>query len=159
MLRPIWLQIDLFEHSPFPVDSPCMEMSDEERDSRSCAQWRRSISDYLIQRAGLNWRRESDRNNPVRQYYLDGLRTMDGSLHLVPATQRPRITKKTIQDIRLGSLASWPVARLVDELMRLDSHLTDRRILSHLSKLKLAQMLMDRRDARAASEALLERAS
>ncbi|MGA9071553.1 MAG: hypothetical protein WB424_14915 [Terracidiphilus sp.] len=157
MLFPVWLQLDLFEHSRPPVDAP--DMDDDERDRRSCSQWRRSISDYLIYRAGLNWRHESDRNNPVRQYYLNGLRALDNSLHLVPPRQQLRFTQKTIQDIRLGSLASWPVKRLVDELLVTDSTLTDRRLLSHLSKIKLAQMLMDRRAAHASEASVLERTS
>jgi hypothetical protein len=119
---------------------------DSERDRRSGSQWLRSIKGYLEWRAGLAWRRGEDRNSPERWQYLDALRLLNGIGRPVPAVPPICVmTPKTVQDIRLASLASWPVARLVDQLMQLSPTLTDRRILTHLSRLKLARMLMDAR--------------
>lgn len=45
-------------------------------DGRSGYQWYQSIEAYLLWRAGSSWRPISDRYNPERWYYLDGLRLL-----------------------------------------------------------------------------------
>jgi hypothetical protein len=131
-------------------------MNDEARDRRTGGQWLRSVRAYLEFRSGDSWRRGEDRNAPERWYYIDGLRTLNGigqeQRYALPLCIR--ITPQTTRDIQLSTLASHPAKKLVDELMSLNPALTNRHILMHLARLKLARMLVD---LRAATPVALER--
>lgn len=74
--------IDLAGTSPDsqPGRCPLVDMTDQERDARSTAEWLDAISGYLEFRAGDSWRRihrSDQRYNPVRWYYLDALRLIN----------------------------------------------------------------------------------
>jgi hypothetical protein len=133
-------------------------MSDQERDPRTGGQWIRSVTAYLEFGAGSAWRRLSDpsqRNSPVRNWYLGGIRTING----IPARGRNgsetlQIVAKKPQRAPLPRGPDSPVAKLtaaksrgwiVDELLRVDSALTDKKLLLRLSHIKLAGMLLDAR--------------
>ena len=63
-------------------------MSDRERDRRTGGQWLRAVKAYLEFGAGSAWRRLSDpeqRDSPERNWYLGGIRTMNG----IPAVPNP----------------------------------------------------------------------
>jgi len=148
MLRSIWLQSDLFpyklESSRPPAGTP---MQDSERDKRTGGQWLRSITAYLEWQSGDSWRRASDRNSPERWLYLDAIRLLNGIIGGLPRPAADHLSRRTLTDIRVSSLASWPRVRLVDELLRLNPALTDRKILMHLSAVKLAGMVEGARAA------------
>jgi hypothetical protein len=119
-------------------------MSDEERDRRSGAQWMRSVRAYLNFRAGDAWRRGTDRWASERWYYIDAIRL----LNEIPLVRIPQIsvTPATTRAIRINSVCSERTVRaMVDELMQLRPELTLRRTLTHLHKVKLAQMIVDAR--------------
>lgn len=147
-LFPVWIQSDLFPYCAVErqfADGRVME--DAERDRRTGYEWTAEIKSYLEFMLGKARRRNHNRWDPERLWYLAGLQTLEGLDHLEEKLTLPqiRITPRTIQDIRIASLASWPCARLVDELMRLRPEMTDRKLLIHLSRVKLARMLFDAR--------------
>jgi hypothetical protein len=126
-------------------------MDDEERDRRTASQWLRSINAYLEFRAGTAWRRCGDRFHPERLWYVNGIRYLNG-LDLVPAVPLATaeaapntIAITTTESLQIAALSAWPRIDLVLELMRIDSALTDRRLLLHLQIPKLARMLYERR--------------
>lgn len=151
MLRAVWLQGELFPEILLvsAVADSSGTMEDAERDRRTPAQWLRAINAYLEFMSGDSWRRGADRDSSERWYYLDAIRFLNGigSEERVPFSRTISITPRTIQEIRISSLASWPIAKLIDELFRLNPLLTNRKLLSHYTKVKLAQMLIAARAA------------
>jgi len=150
----VWYQLDLFLYRP--VDSGrLVPVQDSERDRRSGGQWLRAILSYLEFGAGDAWRRLSDpeqRNSPERLWYLGGIRTINGIETCQPVISQPATftespTTNTTVDARLSTLAGEPRLCLVDRLMAADHSLTDKKILLHLSRPKLAQMLCRAWDA------------
>jgi hypothetical protein len=160
------LQLDLFKHGALALNArvaACRysKMSDRERDRRSGGQWLRAVKAYLEFGAGSAWRRLSDpdqRNSPERDWYLGGIRTLNGipargdSAQDVPARvgAKPAVAPRVPSSRVSGS----PVARLmatrsrgwiVDELLRVNPLLTDRKLLLRLSHAKLAGMLITAR--------------
>jgi hypothetical protein len=150
MLRALWLQGELFpDLAAGTQDAELRCMDDSERDRRSGRQWLKAVNAYLEYMTGDAWRRGSERNSPERWYYLDAIRWLNGigREEALPFQRTISITPRTAQDIRINSLASWPLAKLVEELMRLNSKLTNRKLLSHFTKVKLARMLIEARAA------------
>jgi len=145
-----WPQLDLFTHGALAVgtrSSRYWEMSDRERDRRTSGQWLRAVKAYLDFGSGSAWRRLSDpeqRNSPERDWYLGGIRTMNG----IPARDHHAQSAKAAAAPRVPSS---PVARLmatrsrgwiVDELLRVNPALTDKKLLLRLSHAKLSEMLV-----------------
>lgn len=134
----------------FPVSWPTEE---QERDRRSGPQWLKSISDYLKWRAGMAWRRSSDRSNPNRLWYLNGVRCVQDVMY-APAESLQLVLPcidgvACISEFERG-LAALGRSVLVDRLMAASPLFTDRRRLSFLPKMKLARMLaraLEERDA------------
>jgi hypothetical protein len=151
MLLAVWLQGELFPDLAAGTQNAVPRcMDDSERDQRTGLQWLKVVNSYLEFMSGNAWRRGlTERNSPERWYYLDAIRWLNGigRDEALPFQRTISITPRTAQDIRISSLASWPVAKLVNELMRLNPCLTNRKILSHFTKVKLAQMLVEARAA------------
>jgi hypothetical protein len=99
--------------------------------------------------AGLAWRRAEDRfTSSDREYYIDALRFLNGiGRESFPAASPQAVTRKTVLDIHLATLACNGRAWLVDQLMRVDPSLTSRKLLMGLANLKLARMLVEARAA------------
>jgi hypothetical protein len=172
-------QLDLFTHGSLALNTrgSChWKMSDRERDRRTGGQWLRAVKAYLEFGAGSAWRRLSDpeqRNSPVRDWYLGGIRTMNGISVRDPLAQDGRggvanlsagVCATRFAGIRAAApprvpsspVRSSPVARLtasrnrgwiVEELLRVNPALTDKKLLLRLSHLKLAEMLVTARRA------------
>jgi hypothetical protein len=89
------------------------------------------------------WRRSADRCD-----YLDAARLLSGLLHepdrVGIAEALPVLNPAPPADPHIPELAALPVAKLVSRLMAADPRLTDKKILSHLSRRKLATMLCER---------------
>lgn len=151
------LQLDLFTHGALVLNTrggACryLKMSDRERDRRTGGQWLRAVKAYLEFGAGSAWRRLSDpeqRNSPVRDWYLGGIRTMNG----IPVRD-PLPARAGAKAAKSKSVPGSPVARLtasrsrgwiVDELLRVNPALSDKKLLLRLSHLKLAEMLVTAR--------------
>jgi len=132
--------------------------NDSPREKRDRSQWLRAITAYLNFQSGDAWRRLSDpaqRWDPDRLWYQNGLYCLanfladtNGSIALVtPSPKTPRTIEEQTDDLRAVKLQARPRADLVTALMRADSKLTDRKILMHLSRLKLARMLVAAQNA------------
>ena len=119
-----------------------------EIDGRNGLQWLKSAIGYCAWRAGLDWRRSSQRNDPDRWYYLDAIRLMTDVLYTVPkgpAFALPDFSPSpTPAELRYREMKH---SALVAALMRENPRLTSRRTLMHLSREKLAHMLDDIRRA------------
>lgn len=110
-----------------------------------------SAIDYCVWRSGRGrhrmsfdeWRRSADRCD-----YLDAARLLSGLLHepdrVGIAEALPVLNPAPPADPHIPELAALPVAKLVSRLMAADPRLTDKKILSHLSRRKLATMLCER---------------
>jgi hypothetical protein len=156
MLRPVWLQLELFSDLRLPRIEPTdnRSMSDQERDRRTAGQWLRAIHAYLEWQTGDSWRRGSDRNSPERWAYIDAIRCLNEigvGRQTLALSSRLEIqpSRSTSLDIHIAALAGRSSSALVEELMRLRPELTLRRTLMHLAKSKLARMLLDARNAAA----------
>ncbi len=128
---------------------------DLERDLRNGRQWLASIQSYCKFRAGLAWRRASDRFNPNRLWYMNGLRCVQDVLYAPVESLQLVLPTLDRVDCLTGferELAAMDRSILVTRLMAASSFFTDRRLLSHLPKMKLARML-----ARAEESAQTER--
>jgi hypothetical protein len=150
MLLAVWLQGELFpELAAAAQDAEMRSMDDSERYRRTGRQWIKAVNSYLEFMTGDAWRRGSERNSPERWYYLDAIRWLNGIGRevVLPSSRTISITPRTARDIRISSLASWPVAKLINELMRLNPCLTNRKLITHFTKVKLAQMLVEARAA------------
>lgn len=118
-----------------------------DRDGRTSDQWLRSVGAYLEWRAGECWRnlaRPEHRNSLERWEYLAAARLVDDVRHGEP--QRMALALPVLSPLPSPSraeirLALEPRAALVERLMRVNPSLTDKRLLSHLSRPKLAQMI------------------
>jgi len=117
-----------------------------EVDGRSGLQWLKSAIAYCEWRAGLDWRRSSQRNDPERWYYLDAIRTMTDALYAIPKAPlfalpdfSPSPTPAELK------YREWKRSALVTALMQEDPRLTSRRLLMHFTREKLAHMLDDLR--------------
>jgi len=163
------LQLDLFKHGALALNArvaACRysKMSDRERDRRSGGQWLRAVKAYLEFGAGSAWRRLSDpdqRNSPERDWYLGGIRTLNGipargdlaqdvparvgatRFAGTPAAAAPRVPSSSSPVARL--MASRSRGWIVDELLRVNPVLTDKKLLLRLSHAKLAAMLITAR--------------
>lgn len=148
-------QLSLFPDSEPRQYRPSMD--DLERDRRSGGQWLRSIKAYLEFGAGNAWRRMSDpvqRWSPEREWYLNGIRCLNGigRPDFIAAEDRPRLTTvKTAEAIYLEKLTAMPRAWLVDELMRSNPVYTNRKLIAHFTRIKLALLLMEARENCAAA--------
>jgi hypothetical protein len=140
-------QLDLF---PFRLPaSDNTDMTDAQRDARSPDQWLCSVISYCDWRTGDSWRRRSDRNHREdqdRADWLDASRRVRTIRHLVSPSKFPPVSASV--DSEVTRLASQPRSALVADLMRLDSTLTDSRILLTLGRSKLAAMLWERQTSR-----------
>jgi hypothetical protein len=151
MLRAVYLQLNLFAFPESAIATPpwaagCSGVSDAERESRTGLQWIKAIHAYLEFRCGDGWRRLSDpaqRYNPERDWYLNGIRTLNGIrsfpaptpyIHIVPCP--------TPDELRIAALAEQPRAWLVDNLLNLNPALTDRKLLMGLHRRKLACLVI-----------------
>jgi hypothetical protein len=162
----VWSQLDLFETRGALALKPHIlcrwKMSDCERDRRTGGQWLRAVKAYLEFGSGSAWRRLSDpeqRNSPVRDWYLGGIRTMNG----IPSrgALAPSGVSARRGEPAAAASVQTPIARLtaarsrgwiVEELLRVNPALTDKKLLLRLSHLKLAEMLVTaRRGASAAA--------
>lgn len=147
MLRLVWYQLQLFPTGPEFADVHAMD--DAERDRRSGSQWLRSILSYLEFRSGDMWRRMSDpaqRQHPERLWYLNGIRQISSLIACSPPSPKLQLLTRQTDYQRIPALAGRSRAWLVDELMKLDSRLSDRRLCLSLSRHKLARMLADAQD-------------
>lgn len=150
MLSPVWLQIALFpelvESAPINPHPTGHIVSDDERDRRTSGQWLRAVRAYLEFGSGDAWRRGSDRNNPARIWYVNGIRCLNS---IGCENSFPRLavqpSHKTALEIRVAALAARPASRLVDELMKLRPELTMRKTLMHFTRLKLAGLVIEAR--------------
>lgn len=157
MLRAVHYQLSLFivgnGYSPAPVPLA----GDGERDSRTGRQWLQSALDYCLWRAGEGWRRLSsraERESAERWHYLNAARLISTILASGAANSQrgPRVVAPTlpplfpehVPDKTETKLAQMPRAELVSALLEIDATLTDRRILSHFTRAKLARMLRER---------------
>lgn len=161
MLHLVWRQSIRFSVHESAISRQSLRaehsaMSDTERDKRTGGQWLRAITSYCEFRAGDAWRRLSDpnqRNAPERLWYLGGIRTLNGIKVSAPLEPRPQlVADSSASDREADRLASRSRTSLVDELMLLDTSLSDRRLLSHFTCLKLARMVVSARAARATEE-------
>ncbi len=123
-------------------------MGHQERENRTADQWLRSVIGYLEWRAGDCWRSQRDRFSPERLEYIAAIRFVQDLRYsepkqpqlALPPLSAPCPSPSPVElKLRLKSRA-W----LVDELLRTDPRLTDRRLLSHLQIDKLAHMLFER---------------
>lgn len=155
MLQAVWIQRD-FDFIPLHDELPATgePVDDSEKDRRTGRQWIDEAKAYLQFMEGKAERLNHDRWDPLRWWYLDGVRFLndwgygynaeDELRH--PHSKTVRITHRTMHDIRIASLASWPVSKLDDELMRLKpSTYTNRKLISHFTKVKLAEMVLKAR--------------
>ena len=137
-------------------------LNDSLADRRSGAQWLRAIAAYLEYKTGDSWRRLSDRAqrwDPERLWYVDGVRFIrdfvaDTSGHITLASGPPPLPQsleKKTDELRAAKLSLMHRAELVPLLMEANPELTDRKLLMHLSRHKLALMLIKARDANAAA--------
>lgn len=166
-----WSQLDLFAPVPLALNARSAsrwKMSDRERDCRTGGQWLRAVKAYLEFGAGTAWRRLSDpeqRNSPERNWYMGGIRTMngiparvdlvqdgrDGAANLPAgagskAAAAPRAPSSSVARLMASRSRGW----IVDELLRVNPVLTDKKLLLRLSHLKLSDMLVtSRRGAKA----------
>ncbi len=162
-----WSQLDLFTHEALPLDKrrSCryLKMNDRERDGRTGGQWLRATRAYLEFGAGDAWRRLSDpeqRNSPERAWYLGGIRTMNGmrprchraedgrggvaklpAVVAAKAAAAPRVPSSPVARLTAARSRGW----LVEELLRVNPALTDKKLLLRLSHVKLAEMLVTAR--------------
>jgi len=130
------------------------EWKDDSRSKRNGRQWIQSAIDYCDWRAG-SWRRLSDRaqrENLDRWWYLDAARTLKDvllgcreaqSLHIaLPVLNAaPAITPEA------EALAQQPRAWLADALLAANPRMTNRKLLLHLGRPKLARLLLEARAA------------
>jgi hypothetical protein len=117
---------------------------ERERDLRNGRQWLFSIRAYCKFRAGLAWRRSSDRFNPNRLWYMNGIRCVQDVLYA--PDKSPQLVLPCIDGVNCSTefergLAAQSRPILVNRLMAASPLFTDRRLLSHLPKMKLARML------------------
>lgn len=151
MLRPVWHQLRLFSHCPEAIQSLGFlpwgnSVLDSQREMRSALQWRKAVVAYLEFMTDDAWRGASDRDDPLRLWYLGGIRTMNGISSGKPKLAQPRLyllPKLTIEQSQVASLTEWPRALIVDQLMYLNPLLTDRKLLLRLGRAKLARLVYE----------------
>ena len=121
-------------------------------DDRTGTQWIKAAIAYCNYRAGDGWRDLTDqtqRNDEKRWYYIEGARALT-SLLLDPVTPKRPVpalaplgeTLASPSPFQLELARRFNRAELVARLMAADPSLTDRRLLSHFTKLKLAGMVI-----------------
>ena len=153
MLRLVPFQLRLLAMGSGVVPAPGRNSEDFERAARSGRKILQSALDYCLWRAGDGWRRlgsRAGRESADRSYYLDGARLISYIL-TSPAEERtgiqltlPALNPTPKPDAQEAAYAAQPRAYLVSALMRIDSNLTDRKLLSSLPRPKLARMLRER---------------
>ena len=150
MLRSLWLRLHppITDTAPPPVRR--YSLNNDERDKRTGSQWLRSTLSYLEFRAGLGWRSMSDRWNQDRLDYLAAIcqvqDVMNAPLPCVDETHAAELENSGVKEQPGRSRLS-----MADELLRLDPSLTDKKILLHLPRPKLARMVADARENRRAA--------
>lgn len=82
-----------------------------------------------------------ERFDAERLWYLGGVRTMTDALYGMPEPEPPPPGRPT-SDPRETPLCALSVASLVSRLMALYPHLTDKKLLSHFTRAKLARMVV-----------------
>lgn len=141
---------------------------DTDRDCRDGRQWLKAIRGYLYWRAGEDWRRigSTDRWNTARWEYLDAAKLitdimLSRRLLSPEKSAQAEIDANAQADLDIMRGAPLPLtlnesqltnknrASLVSELMN-DPLYTDSRLLAHLPKRKLARMVMQSRERKAA---------
>lgn len=126
-------------------------MGQQHRANRTPDQIIRSVISYLEWRAGESWLNFSDRSQRFDQDrldYLEALRVVQTARYsepLKPFLPLPALPTSPSPSKQEQALAGRSRAWLVDELVRADGRLTDRRLLSHLGRPKLAHMLCEAR--------------
>lgn len=153
MLLLVARQLSLFPMGNGFVPALGPGLGDSERDARSGRQILQSALDYCLWRAGDGWRRlgsRAGRTSAERWHYLDGARLLSGILTR-PVESSPRmqlalpvLNPSPTPDTQELAYCSAPRADLVAALLRIDSTLTDARLLSRLPRPKLARMLRER---------------
>ena len=143
--QPVWLQLCLFHDcrhaSACPEARTFASVNDQERDRRSGGQWLRSIRAYLNFRAGCSWRRlgsPQDRNSPEYSWYIGGIRTLNG---IEAGANQPHPMRVVNRPSASSPLCTQSRESLVATLMAHRPDLTDKKILSHLPRPKLARMV------------------
>jgi len=120
-------------------------------DGRTARQWINSAIEYCNWRAGDSWRRLSDpaqRHDPERWVYIEAARTLHTALYSTfPARPVPVLDCLTPTRPSHAQLKyrNWKRPELVEALLLENPKLTDRRILSHYTRAKLARMLDETR--------------
>lgn len=150
MLHIVPLQLRLFPDSRHLQESESMHRGPSPR-HRSPDEILRSVAAYLEWRAGISWRARFDAE---RGDYLDALRIVSQVRYLPAglALAAAPLHKPERVPAEVDRLCGWDRSELVAELMAVDPLLTNRKLLSHLSKKKLATMLVDRWTAAARLE-------
>jgi len=122
-------------------------------DGRSGRQWLNSAMAYCDWRSGDSWRRSSDRasrHSADRWDWIDAVRLLKTTLnssrepmgiHPALPVLNPAPTPTADELV----YAKWKRAEIVNALLEENPLLTDRKILMHLSKPKLAGMLANTR--------------
>lgn len=127
--------------TPGPPLRPSQAEEDLLRDRRSARIWIQRAIEYCDWRADLF---KADRWHPERWYYLNGRRLLADVLYPSKARIEPALPSiDPIPEVspEQREFVMHPRAWLVDRLMAIDRHYTDRQLLLHLSKAKLAAML------------------
>jgi hypothetical protein len=141
---------------------PAPNYVDDGRDTRNGRQWLDSVRGYLLWRAGSDWRRTTSKDhryNDDRWWYLNGCRLVNDLLsgtyeaeHQAPVMPFP---KPAAVDARIKNYCAKSRGWIVAELMRVDPSLTDKKILTHLGREKLARMLVAALNAAQEMEAVI----
>jgi hypothetical protein len=145
-------QLSLFEWREWRAVFDAAAMGPARPAERTPGQLLKSAEAYCVWRAGLSWRPSSDRWDLDRVAYLEAAGILRDVVfrETGPQLALPSlVVPPTPLEIRL---AARPRACLIDDLLRADPSLTDRKLLSHLPRKKLARMLavlprVDRRRA------------
>lgn len=119
------------------------------RDKRTARQWVDSITAYCLWRAGEPWRSLSSPEQrwcQERRDYLDAVQLLENAFHQVEKPKGLHVALPILSPAPspLPSelvLAELPRKALVDALLRENPKLTNRKILMHLKRRKLAHML------------------
>ena len=131
-------------------------MIDLQREKRSGDQWIRSILDYCYWRAGDCWRNltfRDQRMSPQRWDYLRAARLVSGLRYYVPPAIElvlPALPSLEPSPPKISQFDLLSRPQLVDALLDADPSLSDRKLLSHLARTKLAAMLARALEARPA---------
>ena len=125
-------------------------MSQPDRDRRTGLQWLDSAIAYCEWRSGRCWRKRWIPEQHLaleRDDYVLAIRLLTHLRYSPESTASPDPVPSP-ENPRIAELAAATRAWLVDRLMQLDPQLTDRNLLLHFRREKLAAMLLSREPAR-----------